>query len=258
MSDLLFHYCPTQSFHSIIKNGSIWLSSLTLSNDSKEGLLATEFLLNRINAANLTEKQANTAKEMVNEFHEISDGLGFCLSKENDRLSQWRGYADDGKGFSIGFSKDYLQNEIASQNHGHGADITLEEVIYSEEKYSEYLDKVLDFLKTIDERQGDLNTWIKELIVNRYKIKNKAFEEESEWRLLTFFLNKVNQDSVQFRPSVNRLTPYVPLELVNRNNAIRKVVIGPKNITPEPVVEKFLHLWGYGDAKVTKSKATYR
>ena len=34
----------------------------------------------------------------------VFDGLGFCLSEEGDLLGQWRGYADNAAGYSIGFS----------------------------------------------------------------------------------------------------------------------------------------------------------
>ena len=42
MDDTLYHYCPVATFASIIKNDSIWLSSLSLSNDYMEGKLAKE------------------------------------------------------------------------------------------------------------------------------------------------------------------------------------------------------------------------
>jgi len=43
------------------------------------------------------------------------DGLGFCLSFYGDLLSQWRGYADDGCGVSIGFGVPYLKSLVHSE-----------------------------------------------------------------------------------------------------------------------------------------------
>lgn len=261
MSDLLFHYCPTQSFHSIITAQSIWLSSLSASNDSMEGRLAEKFLLKRLENANLEANQIDKAKEVISSFYGMSDGLGFCLSTECDRLSQWRGYADDGRGFAIGFSKDYLKNEIISQNHLHGVSISLEEVIYKDKDAyeSEFSDEIFELLmKVLDIQNNSRIDRIMELMKTRYKIKNDAFKEESEWRLLTFFLNRISKDPVQYRPSGNQLTPYLPLELISKNKAIAKVVIGPKNVTPIPIVEKFLSQWHYEDVEVVESTATYR
>jgi hypothetical protein len=36
--------------------------------------------------------------------------LGFCLSETGDLLSQWRGYADNASGVSIGFRTEFLSN----------------------------------------------------------------------------------------------------------------------------------------------------
>ena len=41
---ILYHYCSNIAFHSIIENRRIWLSSLSLSNDSMEGRIVAEIL----------------------------------------------------------------------------------------------------------------------------------------------------------------------------------------------------------------------
>jgi hypothetical protein len=41
---VLYHYCSTSTFVSIISGKSIWLSSLNLSNDTMEGKLVAETL----------------------------------------------------------------------------------------------------------------------------------------------------------------------------------------------------------------------
>lgn len=37
--DILYHYCSTASFHAIAQSHSLWLSALSLSNDTMEGTL---------------------------------------------------------------------------------------------------------------------------------------------------------------------------------------------------------------------------
>lgn len=51
-----------------------------------------------------------------------------CFSEEKDKLSQWRGYGDDGKGISIGVNKRLINLLIENSN------IKLEKVIYNEKK----------------------------------------------------------------------------------------------------------------------------
>lgn len=261
MSDLLFHYCPTQSFHSIITGASIWLSSLSASNDSLEGRLVGKLLLNRLKDAKLDINQFNEAQKLILKSFEMSIGLGFCLSTECDRLSQWRGYADDGRGFAIGFSKSYLESEFTSRSNLHEAPITLCEVVYEDSEASEsnFLDEIFKILmKAVGNKNNTKIDHIIEFINRHYTFKNNAFEEESEWRLLTYYLNKQNNNFVQYRPSGNQLIPYLPLELHNQNKAISKVVLGPKNVTPKPIVEMFLSKFMFGDVEIIKSNATYR
>lgn len=47
-----------------------------------------------------------------------------CFSKNGDLLSQWRAYAEDGKGFSIGFDSNYIY---------HGLGVNINSVVYEEE-----------------------------------------------------------------------------------------------------------------------------
>ena len=60
--------------------------------------------------------------EFFNENHADFRYYVTCFSYQNDLLSQWRGYADDGRGAAIGFDLDVLKEvvtvspEISSTN----------------------------------------------------------------------------------------------------------------------------------------------
>ena len=108
-NSILYHYCSNNAFHSIIENRRIWLSAVSLSSDSMEGKLVARILEGMAEADGLNQAVTQRLLRMVSELEQLFDGLGFCLSKEGDLLSQWRGYADDATGVSIGFSKDYLE-----------------------------------------------------------------------------------------------------------------------------------------------------
>lgn len=105
---VLYHYCSTNNFVSILSSKCIWLSSLSMSNDSMEGKLVAETIERLAKQQNFDGTSIEHLQKAVKFIEEICDGLGFCLSEEGDLLSQWRGYAADATGFSIGFSKKYL------------------------------------------------------------------------------------------------------------------------------------------------------
>lgn len=56
-----------------------------------------------------------------------------CFSREGDLLSQWRAYADDGAGFSVGFTSSWL-----NRKHGN-CPMKLLEAEYDEDRQIELL-----------------------------------------------------------------------------------------------------------------------
>jgi len=107
--DILYHYCSTASFHAIIQSHALWLSSLSLSNDTLVGKLVARTIDRLAERDSLAYEKVSLLKRGIRFFEETFDGLGFCLSEEGDLLSQWRGYAGDATGVAIGFSKKYLE-----------------------------------------------------------------------------------------------------------------------------------------------------
>ena len=91
-----------------------------------------------------------------------------------------------------------------------------------------------------------------------FRLKNPAFREEAEWRLISHLFNEL-EDECEFRISAERLIPFRSIALKNLDiPAIREVILGPKNITPEFVVSKFLEKNGFVGVTVKRSSATYR
>jgi hypothetical protein len=291
MTTSLYHYCNASAFASIIGERRIWLSSLSLSNDTMEGKLVGTTFERLFKKNGVDEKKLSKVMDAVKKLEEVIDGLGFCLSEKGDLLSQWRGYSQDGLGFSIGFSKEYLEALAKKKEEGEEG-INLNQVIYEPEDQEKVLQPIFSqIMKDINdgkldmpypptlltgygdpavlekyekEKEGYLSA-IKNMMLNvftamfhLFTLKNHAFQEEQEWRLISYLL-KGNGDKCDFRISGNRLTPYrsFPLKKID-TLAINEVILGPKNITPEFVVSKFLQQNGFVGVSVKRSVATYR
>lgn len=283
----LYHYCPTESFYSIIKNHSIWLSSLSQSNDYMEGKLVTSAIGRLAQADNLNEYLTTQIQEHVELVRALVDGLGFCLSEDNDLLSQWRGYAADATGIAIGFSKDYL-SELANANQDKSPkSFTLERVDYEETLHDAHVKPAYDKIRQLSNEgafkpiigRGLLDTRTDEdirveqentlkanseafgeitrLIPKLFLLKSIAFKEEHEWRLISNQI--VGSRDHKHKFGNNQIIPYREFELLKLSqNPIVEIVLGPKLSTPKKVIENFLWLNGFTDVKVTISKATYR
>ena len=264
----LFHYCPSSSFTSIISNRTIWLSSLSLSNDSMEGRLVAQTFERLLSQSNVSPEEMAAIRASLKIAEDVFDGLGFCLSEKPDLLSQWRGYADDGQGFSIGFNVEYLEKLTADNKENRQSTYIIGKVLYEPEQHEsaltstyKHLEEVISsgnlketnstLLTSISEAQRvqpskECNNLITSLYIssfdvpdNMYMLKNKAFSEEAEWRLVNY-LGKTTLDPASFRASGNRIIPYKEFELKPLDlKAIETIYVGPKNITPDFVIKRF-------------------
>lgn len=307
--DILYHYCGLDTFYNIMKNHSIWLSDVTKSNDSNELVWATrECKLAVMNAfleyVERLKASGNFLDAKFREFNKITDSLEsldlsktlkawvFCLSEKDDNLGQWRGYADDGKGISIGFYSRIFEHE---------SDQKTQSLDFLQDKLYQICDKIeyggFDIKQLLDSAELDVLTSsceydeleksFKKLIT--YSIilaplyKNPAFEEEAEWRFgfethveslmngmipsreeLYFKETKFDVVDYSFTPKNNTLVSHIELKIKDMKSAIASVTIGPKsNLT---VLDVKLFLVSIGllhdvkdeSIKVSRSSASYR
>jgi hypothetical protein len=268
--DILYHYCPARAFHSIIQNKEIWLSSLSLSNDYKEGLVFYEKIISMLRG----DADIDTDKKefILNAFDKLRseyDSFAFCLSQKKDMLSQWRGYADDGCGFSIGFAINELK-KLLSTKESEDLNAVLRNVIYDQSKADKVTYSAFNRIKEVILRDADniiagvdlsafkLNIFIEICRFEAFLLKNKAFEEEEESRLICNRKNADINHGLKYRESKSKIIPYYTLSLgENNENCIHEVYIGPKNKTPVHIVHDFLRLRNFSSAVVYQSSASY-
>ena len=126
---LLYHYCSNDTFLKIVEKSELWLSELTLSNDSMEGAWVREVLLKECRERNLSPHALDDFAKKTTFLLEVFSAAGFCLSAEGDLLSQWRGYADNGAGVAIGFEPKTIE-ELCEARKENGMGASLGRVVY--------------------------------------------------------------------------------------------------------------------------------
>lgn len=287
---ILYHYCSNKAFHLIIENRKIWLSSLSLSNDSMEGKLVAEILARIAKTDRLDKTAIHRLQESVSRLEQFIDGLGFCLSEDGDLLSQWRGYAADATGVSIGFSKDYLEQLAKASRHPEKSGFALHRVEYDLEVQESLMKPTYVEIKELinegafefpgapsfldarsDEEVKRDNEKIKDafvqlslkvltLFTELFLLKTSAFREEREWRLISYFVKQMGKDDMcSFRALNDRIVPFREFELLNlESGSIVEVILGPKNTTPMYVIDSFLKQRGFANVKILRSEVSYR
>ncbi|MGE5470116.1 MAG: DUF2971 domain-containing protein [Bacteroidota bacterium] len=284
----LYHYCSSEAFVSIVTSRTIWLSSLALSNDSKEGRLVRETLLRLAARDGLPVTDQTRLEDSLAFAERVFDGLGFCLSEAGDLLSQWRGYADDGRGVAIGFSKLYLTKLGEQFRAQEEAGFNLYKVEYNQAEQEASITPAYRKLRSlIDDgafrRQGQwsllddrtseqiaaedketsklyrsLLLQLISLFPKLYELKAEGFKEEREWRLVHLKTELPNGD-YKFRSKADSVIPYKCFELPDLGcEAIREVIIGPKHSTPPQVLQYMLKQSGFGEVPTRESSVSYR
>jgi hypothetical protein len=92
-----------------VSSREIWASDFSLSNDLLEGKWMREIFSQYFREKKMATSDQSSLLGHFDALMALSGGAGFCMSEEGDLLSQWRAYADNGAGVSIGFNKDYFE-----------------------------------------------------------------------------------------------------------------------------------------------------
>jgi hypothetical protein len=270
--ELIYHYCDANAFHSICTNKKLWFNDLFSMNDYMEmhwGYSIWE------QAA--SERVQHYGREFLDEIDEVIHSSGVkglllanCFSTDKDVLSQWRAYANDGKGYVIGFkAKQLLQLPIRALS-----------VLYDKEQQIKEATTIIDMLYLMkQENYPDYQTCRGVFGFDLSAFKNPAFSEEKEIRLIhllsfkqsggflkltddggTYFGEKRAGEEVKFRIKQDMPTPYIEFDFTNNGqiNPIKEVVIGPKNNVIPTAISIFLETIGIENVAISKSNASYR
>lgn len=288
---LLYHYTSNAAFLSIIKNRELWATDLTLSNDRLEGSWIRRILCEQWATNEKTKSHMQALIELLDRINTITGALGVCLSTERDSLSQWRSYADDGAGVCVGFDSDYLATLSPPGNDPYG--VVLKQIIYNVE---DQVHGLRDFISAVEEdiAKGALKATVERSVATQllfpisneeheanehayrvfclrfltvlsqlFVLKNPAFREEREWRLISHTLKDIHGHLTDDLRSIEYLAKADRIIMVRRipipgKNAVRSVVTGPRNLTPVSVFHDSLRKFGFEDFEITQSQASYR
>jgi hypothetical protein len=112
--DYLYHYTNAAAVMGIIQNQEIWASHYSFLNDSKEGTLAHNRLLELCDEAAESEESGVPTSNQIAAFREhlgsTSNIFVASFSQHPDSLTQYRMYCPNAGGFALGFPRSYLEN----------------------------------------------------------------------------------------------------------------------------------------------------
>lgn len=242
---LLYHYTDHRGLRGIIESGTLRLTDLFCLNDPGElqhGIdYALEILRRRIKRDRLEVRifRDKFVATFLRDLRESAEFFVGCLSSTGDNLDQWRAYADNGRGYALGFDGPKLVSNFDSGASGRSSF----PIVYGPRRlrglYSQIIDLLLPFISAprggnlnnddIDDYMAELSaTLAMNLITLSMLVKHRAYKHEHEYRLLQMFTHGSTIDGLQYRPKGKVLVRYIHSDWkASSPELLRSIVIGP-------------------------------
>jgi hypothetical protein len=258
----LYHYTDFAGLTGIIENHAIWATEIGQLNDSTEIAYSREMLArlaDDLSVDSATEYALYLVRQAATAMASIPTAPRMfvaSLTDDGDNLSQWRGYASQGRGFALGFDRDNLESGSLAQG------FTMVPVIYDEFEQEQHFTKALSEAVEIIDRWGadpaNAPGAVEQLVLlglgltfAAMFIKNPYFRDEREWRLVRLIMQGVWDEQSHTRIRNGKPVEYEEIDIANGDSSpIVEIVIGP--LSPGSLESELRQLLdGYGLDGVT-------
>jgi hypothetical protein len=247
----IYHYTNDAGLRGILRSGTLWLTDIFDLNDPSElrhGFKQATRILTERAAVGARETQ-HFAKEF--ERFLLSGGVEAAayffvcsFSKWGDELGQWRAYADNGRGFSLGFDSKPLESAFTKHHDGTPvANNSTFFVSYDDEKLSgmqrSLIDAVFPLISLPRGRpltRAEIDGYMKELFVyvsvealrQVLFFKHHAYQNEGEFRFLQVFRADEPAPAILYRDRPYTLVRHREFDWRGvAAGALRQITIGP-------------------------------
>lgn len=279
LPELLYHYTKEKGLYGILERECIWATHYRFLNDLSECLEAAEMFEAIIRQQSSTKslqleiskavRQAscNNILNTLRARIESTDAYFVSFTDESisqtpgDRLTLWRGYAENSQGFSLGFRRSKLQQRVQSFEQQLQKQIPLMKCLYGETEESRQERAAI--VRTL---VGFVDSKILEKVLEwSARFKNKAFYEEREWRFVLQMSKaerETNGGRIEFHDGQFGRTPHIaiPLDLKGQDSPLERIVVGPAPDKEQVVARLRINLvqMGIRGVEVVPSKIPYR
>jgi hypothetical protein len=254
--ELIYHYTSNDVLLKILEHKTLRLSAKHHLNDTLEG--DQFFALLRTHPSGPNSSRIDGLRDALDPF----EFFVTCFSSMGDHLSQWRGYAANGTGVSIGFKTKPILNLIKGSKEA-----LLYPVAYADEvgKLPNNRAKTINAMLT-STGSPSLDA-IQAFVKERWAIKPSGFEEEHETRLIV----TIDSRSGTLQPT----TPWFRIKYLATGSEVREscefllgssveagviesITLGPNNRTNVGALHRALVYFGLPNVVIQRSKLSYR
>jgi hypothetical protein len=236
---VLYHYTSQLGLLGILTDQAVWATKISHLNDGRELAYGFDLLRRYVEALDGFSSDDLDGR-LLRHLREYLDRVGYMnlfvasFTEEGDLLSQWRGYGRPGDAYSIGFPEPLLASE-AVRRSGYN----LVRCRYALDEQQAALpqllvtarDKLAFLLGQQDAPAVDVALesvgfeFIFQALAVAASLKDPAFKEEKEWRLIA--TRYVGPNRTSFRQGRHCLIPYEVVALDGMVTTPVTITIGP-------------------------------
>ena len=274
----IYHYTSDEGLRGILQSGRLWLTDIFSLNDPSELRHGFSPVINALSAK--AASGPAEAKSFADRFErfairggvEASAHYFVCsFSASGDDLGQWRAYADNARGFALGFDADVLERSFA----GGSSNTSTFPLAYSgtelQEIHRGLVDRMFSLISLPRGRNlgsGTLTEYLKSLSVAltlpalhaALFFKHEAYSNEKEYRFLRIDSVGAPSGNVKYRSRPHSLIPYCEFDWrVVAESALTEILVGPADQDKAlRFVRDCLRAFHRGSVTLTRSTIPYR
>jgi Protein of unknown function (DUF2971) len=245
---MIYHYTDGAGLRGILESGKFRFTDIFNLNDPAElrhGLhFAFEFLQVEADKGppGMRQFTRNVSAMLRTEIEQIAHFFICCFSISADDLGQWRAYADNGRGFALGFDGTMLERAYCKADaHPIPGRMTFP-ITYNDDQLREIHSKIIELVRPVvlnilgrDATDDAINMYIGKIMTNlsvpiirsALFFKHKAYKNENEYRFLEMHQAGLVPD-LKFRGRPYSLVRYREIDWrTEAASALKSIIIGP-------------------------------
>jgi Protein of unknown function (DUF2971) len=244
----IYHYTDDAGLRGILQSGKMWITDIFNLNDPtelKHGMMAALDIL-KSEADGRKPEVKHFSREMAAMFEgdieRIAHFFVCCFSLDGDDLGQWRAYADNGKGYALGFDGDVLEQAFVRCHASPTSQAMTFPVTYDDNQLRDIQQKIISrVIPLISAPRGRdlpdtaIHEFMNELAVSLSVVllrlamffKHLAYRNEQEYRFMCVH-REGHVSDVRYRSRPNSLVRYREFDWRGAAaNSFKEIVIGP-------------------------------
>jgi hypothetical protein len=277
---IVYHYTNDVGLRGILESGCLWLTNIFSLNDPSElrhGLSRAHRILNQKAATGPEESRlfARLFASLDKGIRRSAHYFICSLSEHRDDLGQWRAYADDGRGYALGFDTNALEVPFA-RNHKTltsepGTFLLTYDDSVLDDIHRRLIDKMFALIPRAHERclpdevkkayMAQLATELASRVLHAVLFfKHEAYSNEQEYR----FLEVHRADAPpphKLRSRPNSLIRYREFDWKSTPRAaLKEILVGPASDPWKAIrfAQDCVDEFGMGKVQIVRSEIPYR